>query len=1190
MSSAYFSGSAADLSSSYRLCQSNAGAVTLCNIPVHDGYVLSWSETRANAAPVSLTAALLNDGGQGYTLAFNSNNTAALSYQASNTIPAVPLVSGPCTLGLSNDVAWSMVLERGRVSLNGLEILSCSNLSDVEWSSASLAISGATLSNRVSLCNVDGLPLYTIEPPVLARGGIITPYLKGRLDWGDLSNVLALAPLSLGTWGSNAAVAAQGVAAWSSNLAVAAQGVAAWSSNLAAWGSNQGGFYRDAGNMNAGTLAVARGGTGVGALAQGKVLVGNGTGAVLQPTDLTWDGARLGVGSVPAYKLDVGGLGRIQTDLITATSRTLHADRPFGSTTTNRRYGLVATVGGNNGLVRICGICGGHESVNTDQGKTRLDMVIDGRNNTIRGTVSTHNSGWPGLVVYKANTGGGDLSVYLTGGNYFRYSLQLWAADAAATFSDTVSWSTDAAWTAPGGSTLWLDTVTHLPKTCLDCGFYMDSAVIAAPVIGACTLSNGFMGIGTATPSSRLQVEGDLRADMMYESNVPLSTRYAASNHSHPDVYFTMNAGAVYTASNVFLGGSTRVGGQICTTTGTMAIALSNAAWNNAQECRIANYNHGLSNGSNAFLYLAISPKHDAGYGRGYVQVAGFGYCNNVSQGLQPLNFVSRLGVNSSNPGTYWLDCRGAANADSLSESNVMLSTKYALSNHVHSAAAVTGLAAVATTGSYASLLNIPATFAPAAHTHTMADLGASMVKLGDMGFAGLAGWCHASAASTTTDYAFLQELGAGKSTYMNAPLGGRLRFRVNNVDQMEVLPGYGATRSSLNWPVVDPGRMIQCWYGAGDAYGVGQFSGGTMRAFMSSFASATFNVSKCAAGLDNSYVDLLTVDTDAKVTIKGSSAASSGLYWNYGGSKIYDDGHLRLDTDNNLQFDIGGATAGEFTYRGIRLMQDKSICMVCDGTAAPYWEWELATGIDGTDHLGNFSWTIWWPDGATQAGETVAYLDDNSLDTRRLNFTGCHRCVAEKGLKTAQDVLDATGLVVIATGRYCSLLEETVKPRQIDNITVDEALPTIELCTKRRDKHVFGVVSAPDNLIEAEVSRGEDGKPARKLGGKKRGVFKQGAFATCAPYDTDRVEINSLGEGAVWVCARGGNFENGDFITTSDLAGYGERQEEPYVCGWTLGKITCDVDWSRRNLDKDFQTRTVDGALCALVGCVYLL
>ena len=557
---AYFSGTSADLGSSYRLCQSNAGVVTLCNIPVRDGYILSWSETRANTAPVSLSAALLNDGGEGYTLTFSSNNTASLSYLASNTLPVVPLVSGSCTLGLSNDVAFSMVMERGRVSLNGQEILSCSNLSDVEWASASLAFSGATLSNRVSLCNVDGLPLYTIEPPLLAKNGVITPYLKGRLDWGDLSNVPALAPLALAVWGSNAAVTAQGVAVWGSNTAVAAQGVAVWGSNTAvaaqgvavwgsnaavwgsnvaagasnkavwglnvaawgsnaavaaqgvaawgsnvavwgsntaAWGSNQGSVYRDAGNISAGTLAVARGGTGVGTLASGRLLVGNGTGAVLQPTDLQWDGARLGVGSTPADKLDVGGLGRIQTDLITATSRTLHADRPFGSTTTNRRYGLIATVGGNNGLVYIRGVCGGHESANTDQGKTRLDVVIDGRNSTIRGAVSTHNSGWPGLTVYKADASG-DMSVYLTGGSYFRCSLQLWAADNAATFPDSVTWSTDTAWATPSGTTLWLDTVTHLPKTCLECSFYMDSTVIAAPVIGGCTLSNGFMGIGTA--------------------------------------------------------------------------------------------------------------------------------------------------------------------------------------------------------------------------------------------------------------------------------------------------------------------------------------------------------------------------------------------------------------------------------------------------------------------------------------------------------------------------------------------------------------------------------------------------------------------------------------------------------------------------------------------------------------------
>ena len=406
MSSAYFSGSAADLSSSYRLCQSNAGAVTLCNIPVRDGYVLSWSETRANAAPVSLTAALLNDGGQGYTLAFASNNTAALSYQASNTLAAVPLVSSPCTLGLSNDVAFSMVLERGQVSLNGLEILSCSNLTNVEWASASL-------SNRVSLCNVDGLPLYTIEPPQLARGGIITPYIKGRLDWGDLSNVPALALLAQGTWGSNAA-------GWSSNQAVAAQGVAVAASNTAVAASN---------------AAVA---------AQGVAVAASNT-----------------------------------------------------------------AVAASNAAVAA-----------------------------------------QGVAVAASNTA-------------------VAASNAAVAAQGVAAWgSNSAAWSS--------------------------NTAVAAQGVAAWGSNSAAWSSNTAVAASN------------------------AAQAAQVDKYFTMNNGVVYTASNVFLGASARAGGQICTTTGSMTIALSNAAWNNAQECRVANYNHG----SNAFLYLAISPKHDAGYGRGYVQVA----------------------------------------------------------------------------------------------------------------------------------------------------------------------------------------------------------------------------------------------------------------------------------------------------------------------------------------------------------------------------------------------------------------------------------------------------------------------------------------------------------------------------------------------------------------------------------------
>ncbi len=37
-----------------------------------------------------------------------------------------------------------------------------------------------------------------------------------------------------------------------------------------------------------------------------------------------------------------------------------------------------------------------------------------------------------------------------------------------------------------------------------------------------------------------------------------------------------------------------------------------------------------------------------------------------------------------------------------------------------------------------------------------------------------------------------------------------------------------------------------------------------------------------------------------------------------------------------------------------------------------------------------------------------------------------------------------------------------------------------------------------------------------------------------------ERMIVNLLGEGAIWVCNSNGNIENGDYITPSDYLGYG--------------------------------------------------
>lgn len=64
-------------------------------------------------------------------------------------------------------------------------------------------------------------------------------------------------------------------------------------------------------DISSGTLGVARGGTGRSSLTSGKVLVGNGTSAVLIPTNLHWDNtnSRLGINTVaPTEALDVAGV------------------------------------------------------------------------------------------------------------------------------------------------------------------------------------------------------------------------------------------------------------------------------------------------------------------------------------------------------------------------------------------------------------------------------------------------------------------------------------------------------------------------------------------------------------------------------------------------------------------------------------------------------------------------------------------------------------------------------------------------------------------------------------------------------------------------------------------------------------------------------------------------------------------
>ena len=179
-----------------------------------------------------------------------------------------------------------------------------------------------------------------------------------------------------------------------------------------------------------------------------------------------------------------------------------------------------------------------------------------------------------------------------------------------------------------------------------------------------------------------------------------------------------------------------------------------------------------------------------------------------------------------------------------------------------------------------------------------------------------------------------------------------------------------------------------------------------------------------------------------------------------------------------------------------------------------------------GTDYVGV---------GNASSGNNQNYL--RQLYIMFETFTGFHRCFTNDELfdnENPQNFKDTyIGRIVVSTGKIATDF------KSIDNddweikydkegITIEDALPMIELSRKKKDKRVFGV-----------------------LGNSKRNNSR-----------SERLIINSVGEGGIFVCNSNGNIENGDYIQSSDHLGYGEKQDEIFLCNYTVAKATMDCDF----------------------------
>ena len=168
-----------------------------------------------------------------------------------------------------------------------------------------------------------------------------------------------------------------------------------------------------------------------------------------------------------------------------------------------------------------------------------------------------------------------------------------------------------------------------------------------------------------------------------------------------------------------------------------------------------------------------------------------------------------------------------------------------------------------------------------------------------------------------------------------------------------------------------------------------------------------------------------------------------------------------------------------------------------------------------------------------------TAYFDSpiNIAGTSVSSFTGKHICFPDGDIDE--------GLIVSANKNKYVSLNGSIETG-LGAIKSDESLPVVSLSNVSNDRSVFGVI----HKIEKEGT-----KRITNFDGINTEVQK-------LPGD-NRVIVNSIGEGAMWVTNTNGNLVSGDYITTSNVAGYGQRQDDDILHNYTVAKITMDCDFN---------------------------
>jgi hypothetical protein len=213
--------------------------------------------------------------------------------------------------------------------------------------------------------------------------------------------------------------------------------------------------------------------------------------------------------------------------------------------------------------------------------------------------------------------------------------------------------------------------------------------------------------------------------------------------------------------------------------------------------------------------------------------------------------------------------------------------------------------------------------------------------------------------------------------------------------------------------------------------------------------------------------------------------------------------------------------------------------------------------------------------------GLTKAYISYTGSSGVLLNFTGQHRSIISNEA-IENNIENYIGLIVSSTGKIASRIynenTDTYELKyDVDGITINESIPIVDISNTPNDKRCFGVISDRED---------ENSDTTENTFGNLVSVSKKDQNDT-------RIHINSVGEGAIWVIKISNeNIENGDYITTSAIEGYGMKQSDDLLHNYTVAKATMDCTFDTSQTDK-YKTRVVtssDGTeyTAAFISCTY--